>query len=147
MITFLALLISQSFAQTLSIQAPCSEDFIWSQNLRELPQNLGQATLLSLKSSGLQFLGTERGINQIDQSPIGLEAMEVVSANEIYSYGWCYSVNGTVQEVYPHEISLRETDQVMWFYGFAHFKNGEWLSQCENSSLRAHSPFCLNLSY
>lgn len=143
MIIFI-LLIASSLAQTLSIKTPCSQQLLWSQALSELPKNLATATLATLEASGLQYLGTEQGITQINHSPLGLAAIEIISATEMYSYGWCYQINGVIPEVYPHEIELNPDDQVLWFYGFAHYQNGEWISQCEDSILRSQEKFCQN---
>jgi hypothetical protein len=144
MLFFFFLTILLSSAQTISVIAPCSNQILWRQELSELPRNLGVATVTSLEASGLQFQGTERGINQINHSPIGRGSMEIISATEMYSYGWCYSVNGVIPEGYPHEIELNADDQVVWFYGFAHYQNGEWISQCEDSILRRQQKFCQN---
>ncbi len=146
MITFITLLITQALAQTLTIKAPCSGQILWRQELSELPQNLGKATLVSLEASGLQYQGTEQGINQINHSPIGRRAIELVSATEMYSYGWCYQINGVIPEVYPQQIELSPQDEVVWFYGFAHYLNGAWVSQCEDSMTRAQTPFCQNIN-
>lgn len=141
---FFILLFAPSFAQTISVKAPCSNDILWRQDLSELPQNLGKATIATLTASGLQYQGTEQGINQINHSPIGLAAMEIISANQMYSYGWCYQINGVIPEVYPQEIELSSQDEVVWFYGFARLENGQWISQCEDSSLRRQQKFCQN---
>ena len=145
MIILLALFMSQSFAQTISIQAPCSDKVLWQQELQTLPLNLGEATIQALNTSGLQYQGNERGINQIHQSPLGLAALEILSDNEMISYGWCFQVNGVVPEIYADEIELNPRDEVLWFYGFAHYKNGDWISQCENSASRAASEFCSDI--
>ena len=123
MFILIHLLITLGFAQTLTIKAPCSNQVLWHQELRDLPQNLGAATMATLEASGLQYLGSEKGINQIDHSPIGRDAIEFISPTEMYSYGWCYQINGVIPEVYPQEIELTSQDEVVWFYGFAHYKN------------------------
>ena len=144
MLIFFTFFITQALSQTLTIKAPCSNDILWRQDLSELPQNLGKATITTLTASGLQYQGTEQGINQINNSPMGLAAMEVISATEMYSYGWCYQINGVIPEVYPQEIELSSQDEVVWFYGFARLENGQWISQCEDSSLRRQQKFCHN---
>ena len=63
------------------------------------------------------------------------KAIEIVSENEMYAYGWCYSVNGFEPNVYPHEVFINPEgdDQIIWWFGFAHYLNGQWLSMCEPS--------------
>lgn len=103
---------------------------------------VGDATVAFLLDNAIDFQGTTRGLNSVLNSPVGLEALDVVGDNEMYAYGWCYSVNGVSPEVFADQVSLGEEDEILWWYGFAHFKDGQWLSQCVPSYQRVPSSLC-----
>lgn len=76
-------------------------------------------------------------------TPIGEQALEIISRREMRSYGWCYAVDGIVPEAYPRDFSLDETHKrVEWFFGYAFYDSGEWLSQCERLYLNPHPFIC-----
>ena len=56
--------------------------------------------------------------------------LEILSEREMKAYGWCYSINGEVPEAFPDEVALGPQDKVVWFFAYAHYLAGEWISQC-----------------
>lgn len=93
--------------------------------------NLGALTVKALDLLKIPYLGNERGIHTIFNTPVGDEALEIISDREMKAYGWCFTVNDRLEEVYPDEIDIYEDKvNIHWFYGYAHYLAGEWIGQC-----------------
>jgi len=126
---------------SLMLAAQISMEFIGPCSARPLlqatlsnssAQNVGLATIDTLDRFEADYQGTEAGLNSAFGTPTGMEAMEIISDTEIRSYGWCFEVDGQVPEMFAHHIPLATVKhQVRWFYGYAHYMNGQWVSQCE----------------
>lgn len=96
-----------------------------------LPQTAGQVTVHFLEKNQIPFVGDADGIVSIYS--LGSD-LEVLSDTEMKAYGWCYSVNGVVPEDFVHKINITESNtEIIWFYGYAHYKLGEWIAQCVRS--------------
>lgn len=129
-------------AGSISFVGPCSEKPIFSKKLNSYEGNsVGHLTLNILKTYSIPFQGTEQGFNSIFNSPTGMEAMEVLSDTEMLAYGWCYSVNRKEPKSYPNEIILQKGDHIHWWFGYAHYKNAKWISQCVPAFTRKNK-FC-----
>lgn len=116
---------------SVSFVGPCSEGPLYQQEINPSFANVGAVTLHALNQSGLAFEGNERGIHSIQGTPIGLEAMEVISEQEMRAYGWCYEVDGIAPEEFPHQVAITaDTKKIRWYFAYAHFLNGEWIAQC-----------------
>ncbi len=97
----------------------------------DLGKSLGQLTIEMLDLYQVDYQGSELGLNSVLNSPVGLDALVIISDQEIKSYGWCFSYNDIIPEIYANEIEIKSThDQILWFWGYAHFLNGKWISQC-----------------
>ena len=136
------ILVSSAFALNIEFVGPCDGHPFLSESLPAgEDDNVGELTVSVLERSHIPFQGSERGLNQVLNSPVGLEAMEVISDNEMLSYGWCFEIDGQIPELYLNEIKLDNSiHHIRWFYGYAHYLNGEWISQCQES-FRRKSPF------
>jgi hypothetical protein len=109
--------------------------------------NVGDLSLKVLEDNRVPYKGTSQGINQIFNSPIGFEALEILNDHEMLSYGWCYEIDNVIPEVYPNELVITKSTQVItWFYGYGHYLNSKWISQCEKSYLRQSPQICSDLS-
>jgi hypothetical protein len=76
-------------------------------------------------------------------TPTGEDALEILSRRQMRSYGWCYTVDGVAPEVYPSDFLIEETTGVIeWFFGYAFYDSGEWLSQCEPLHLSPYPFIC-----
>lgn len=133
-----------SYAIEIQILGPCFPTPLFIKNINKTNStNIGEFTIQVLEKFEIPYKGTSAGINQIYNTPIGMDAMEVISDNEMMAYGWCYEVDGKLSEVLANEFPLNKTiKQIRWFYGYAHYLNGEWISQCEKSYLRRSPQFC-----
>jgi len=123
---------SDIYAARLVVQDPCAQT-PWLEVVVENASNqtVGQVSVSALESSSLPFTGSERGILSINDSVSGEQALEVVSPVEMKAYGWCFSVNQRVPDAFPHEVLLESSEDVVyWFFAYAHYKDGDWISMC-----------------
>lgn len=128
----LALLFSLSAnAVELKFIGPCSDEFIMKVNVTDVYENVGMLTINTLSKFSIPHQGTPEGLVSAFETPVGDDAIEVISDEELRAYGWCFAVDGVAPEVYPHEAPVTpETKSVVWTYGFARFYKGEWVTQC-----------------
>lgn len=134
------LLSSSSWAASVSFIGPCDEKPVIQENLKVvLGESVGSYTIRFLETFGVDHIGSERGINSIINTPT---AMEIISDREMNAYGWCYRVNGFSPEVYPNEFKVQEGDEVVWWFGYAHYLEGQWLTQCSPSYERKPEFLC-----
>ena len=127
-------MLSFILAAGLSIEfiGPCSVRPLLQASLPVSSSNVGQASVATLENFEIAFQGNESGLNSAFGTPTGMAALEILSDNEMRSYGWCYSIDGAVPEVFPNAIPLTHVQrEVRWFFAYAHYLNGEWVSQCE----------------
>lgn len=100
----------------------------------EATETLGALTIKVLDDSGLEYLGNERGIHSILETPIGDEAIEVISDTEMKVFGWCFEVDGQLPVFLADQVQLQPTTKIVeWFFGYARYKEGEWVSYCSRS--------------
>ena len=139
---FLLSLISfSSMAATLEVIGACSKKPLLSIEGQNHFETVGDFTLHYFQKNRIPFQGNERGMNSIFNTPVGLDAMEVLSDTQMRSYGWCYRVNGKVPDVYADEIILNDGDHIEWFFAYAWYDKG-WISMC-NPAYEVKSPqFC-----
>ena len=128
-----ALLSFSAHALTIEFVGPCShKPLISSQVSATAAKSVGELTIATLERFRVPHAGAAQGLNTAFNTPIGMDAMEVISDVEMRSYGWCYAVDNAIPELFPNQIPLNSKMQkITWFYGFAHYYKGQWLSQCE----------------
>ncbi|MBC7531761.1 MAG: hypothetical protein H7318_09300 [Oligoflexus sp.] len=121
------------FGASLTIGDPCStKPWLTTSVEKAVGTSVGKITIDALDANSIAYLGTDAGISSIKDSVLGMNAMEVVSPTELRAYGWCYRINGIEPSLYANEVFLTsELDEIEWFFGFAHYKDGEWISMCE----------------
>lgn len=133
------------YAGSISFIGPCSETPLFILNFEMTSaRDVGELTIQTLEQHQIPYIGSEMGMNSIFNTPTGIDAMEIISDSEMLAYGWCYKVNDFEPAQYPHEISISSDDHIVWWFGYAHYKDGQWISQCEPSYLRSPSKFCKN---
>jgi hypothetical protein len=132
-----------TYALRVEFIGPCDSRPFLSRDYTSSPNDtIGDVTINLLQNAGIPFLGDSKGINQIYNSPIGLDAMEVISNNEMLAYGWCYELDGKILESYPDEVKVGHGKKLKWFYGYAHYLDGIWIAQCLASHLRRSLFMC-----
>lgn len=131
-LAFLSILFAtQAFTQLSIISHDNTSSFNYQLKDSDIGSSVGELTIKMLIEYEVPFQGSEQGLNSILNSPTGLDAMVMISESEMKAYGWCYKVNGVAPELFPHEILIEdESDEILWFWGYAHYQNGEWIAQC-----------------
>lgn len=132
-----------AFAVQLEIGDPCANrsKLKFHESLVGRGPSVGEFTLNQLRKNGVPFVGTVDGLSSILGTPTA--DVEKVSSNEFYAYGWCYELNRVQPALQPGQVRIqRDSDLVYWFYGYAHFKNGQWLTVCEPAYTRPSKAYC-----
>lgn len=134
-----------AMAVQMEFVGPCSEKPLYSVNISSrTAKEVGTLTIEALDRAKIQYQGVPQGFNQIFNSPLGLDALEILSDEEMLSYGWCFEVDGKVTEDFADQISLKGVKKIQWFFGFAHYVKGEWKSFCQKAYLRRSEFLCGN---
>ena len=124
------------------IENPCTKKIYFEKKDIKKVGNVGEFTIDFLKRNKINFVGNEQGLNSVFNTVIGMDALEVISDYEMRAYGWCFKVDDMIAEDYPNKIQLNENSKVNWYLGFAHYLNGEWVSQCEKISNDINFKIC-----
>ena len=132
---FFSLISLSNLATTFEVEDPCSGKALYLKKSFGRFDNLGAMTVSILDESSLEYVGNELGIHKIGETPVGDDALEIINRLEMRSYGWCYSVDGNVPEVLPPQFKLTGKEKrIVWYFGYAYYRAGEWLSQCQKVS-------------
>lgn len=128
-----ALLRGMDPSVTFELAEPCSTKLALQRRIDASGTNVGALTVKLLEEANIPFLGNAEGMNSIFGTPTGLGALEVLSEKEMRSFGWCYEVNGRQPDQMPSAITLRGGEIVRWFFGYALYRDGQWVTYCEPS--------------
>lgn len=127
----LSLFALSASALQFSVTELCEEKVFFQTELTPQNKTLGQLTVEILNLNKISFQGDASGIKSIAQSPVGDEALEVLSDFEMRAYGWCVAVDGKELDRMPDEVLITSaTKEIKWFYAFAFYDRGEWKSFC-----------------
>ena len=120
------------FANTISFVGPCSSDPLLEETFQLKTESyLGEVSIKSLENNKVPYLGNERGLNSIYNTPTGSQAIEVVSDETLRAYGWCFSINGEIPDKMPDEIELTgEGNEIIWFFAFSTSTRNQWVDYC-----------------
>lgn len=116
-----------------AVTGPCDQKPILNIDVQTQSKTVGEFTVNTLITNKFEFIGDDQKIESIAGTPVGSEALEIISRSEMRAYGWCFYVDGKEPEVYPHEMSMKGVGSVHWLFAYAHYKDGEWLSMCNPS--------------
>ena len=131
-------------ASRIIIEDPCSME-PWLDKIvkTSLGRNVGEISVATFDAHQILYVGAEAGINSIRNSVTGDQAIEVLSDNEMRAYGWCFSVNGVQPDEYPNKVKVKsESDIIRWFFGYAHYRDGKWISYCSPTNILRPSYIC-----
>lgn len=128
---FLSLIVLGSLnahALTFKVIGKNSEILFSADTEVSVPQTVGQISVELFNKNQIPFIGDIDGIASVH----GIESeLDLISDTDMKAYGWCYSVNGSVPEDFVHKVSITTQEtELVWFYGYAYFNSGEWVSQC-----------------
>lgn len=135
----------KSYAITYKVIGPCSStpEFLGSYEVSDFSTNVGMYSLNIFDKTPIPYLGTESGFNSILGTPTGDGAIEILSDTKMRAYGWCYSVNGVKPDVIPQDYFFKtQDDELVWFYGYSTYDDGEWVDYCVPSFTVKASQFC-----
>jgi len=144
LLTSVFFLSHQAVAVTFQIQSLCSESYTLNTDIiATTDDSVGGVTIRALDRSGLPYSGSAEGIVSINNSPTGDGALEVISPTHMRAYGWCYSINGVEPNAMPNEVSItNNNDHIKWYYGFAEYKDGDWITYCTPTHLARPAFIC-----
>lgn len=134
---FILSFLSLQGARALEVKVlePCSDKVLYQKKWTKSFDNVGIATVRSFDELKVPYVGNDFGIHSIHGTPVGDDALEIISRMEMRSYGWCYKVDDELPEVLPINFPLEsEHKTITWYFGFARYLRGEWVSQCESVS-------------
>lgn len=121
---------ANSFALDFNVYGPCSDKPLLSEKVElKADSNAGAVTIDLLNKFDIPYLGTEMGMNSIFNTPVGLDAMEIISDAKMRSHGWCYSINGEGPSVYPNEVYVGNEDSITWYFCYISYDAGVWDSE------------------
>lgn len=121
------------WAITVEIKNPCGgPPWLLTQHKLEDPKSVGALTLEIFDQAQINYLGSELGINSINNTPTGSDALEVISDRQMRAYGWCYAIDNEVSGGLAHEQMIdNNQSHLVWFFGFAYYLDGDWVTMCE----------------
>lgn len=118
-------------AATIEILNPTGKSVFQKQASLIGQESIGSFSLRILNAAQalgeVKFTGDEDGIEMINGFS---NDTKVISNTEIKAFGWCFSVNRTVPQTMANETPMTNEAAVVWFYGYAYYKNGGWQPGC-----------------
>ena len=143
---FTLLISITTYGGVIEFVGPCSEQPLISKSfdISQGQDSVGEITLQTLFKNNIPFTGSSQGFSSILDTPTGMGAIEVISDTEMMAYGWCYKVNDFEPAEFPDQVFVRQDDRIQWWFGYAHYKAGKWITQCTPSYLRRSQQFCTN---
>ncbi len=148
LVALFTLISTNTFALDFQIVDSCSKSPVFSTVVTDSYETVGELSLGTLEKNSIQNLSSQFGISQMLNSPLGIDAMEVLSDTVMRSHGWCYSVDGEVPELLMNEFTLTGEEKVItWFMGYSTYignmQTGEavWEGQCIPSNSLPQAPF------
>ncbi len=101
--------------------------------------SLGDLTVKMFVENEIPFRGSAQGISQIYDSPVGDQALEVLSSAQMRAYGWCVHVDDNEPSEMPDQVIITSiVKKVTWFYAYSFYDEGVWKDYC-TASWKEHS--------
>jgi hypothetical protein len=117
---------TQASAFEFTITDICENKLVLNENIEILNDvSAGDLTLYMFKQYEIPYIGNIDSISSIFNTKTGLDSYEVI-------FGWCYEIDGVQPDVFMSQVTIDPTvhKKMNWFYGYAHYKEGEWLTYC-----------------
>jgi len=128
-IIFVLITQSISYAYTLRVFDQNKKTILTISEQFDTPaKNVYQVTQTALDQATIPYQSSEQGFYSINNI---LPTTNFISDTEFKTYGWCFTVNKVLVETQAIETNINDTDEIEWFYGYAHYRNGQWLGMCE----------------
>ncbi|MFN8369329.1 MAG: DUF4430 domain-containing protein [Bacteriovoracaceae bacterium] len=141
----LSLILSTSlYALDFTIIGPCNKEPLFNKKFNITKEvNLGELSVEILTKNQIPFKGASDGINSIYNTPVGMDAIEIVSDTKMRAYGWCYSIDGVVPDVMPDQVPvLKDAKKILWWFAYSTNDMGKWIDYCVPSYNVRATQFC-----
>jgi hypothetical protein len=147
--TLLSLIVISFYSATasavvLDVIGACSKKPVYSGIFKtDISESIGKISVDIFEANKIPYIGSENGMNSIINSPMGDEAIEVLSNTKMRVHGWCFSINGIIPDVTADKIHVtNQSDYISWFYAFSTYDKGEWTDYCIPSYTVKSPQFC-----
>lgn len=111
--------------------------------ITDTSESVGKISVDIFEANQIPYIGSEEALAMIANSPMGLDAMEVLSDTKMRAYGWCFSVNGQIPELLASKVYLTsQDDYISWFYAYSTYDSGIWRDYCVPSYRLKSKQFC-----
>ncbi len=119
-------------AVTLEVTAKNNVLLLHSSYEHILPSTVGKISVDVFDKESIPYKGGAYVISQLfELGGRGADDIEIISESEMKAYGWCFSINGDVPNTMPDMTDvIDQNSKIVWFYAYAHYKNGAWIGQC-----------------
>lgn len=109
----------------------------------DISDSVGKISVDIFEANNIPYIGSEEGMSMIANSPMGLDAMEVLSDTKMRAYGWCFSINGVIPDVLASKSYVTsQNDYISWFYAYSTYDTGIWTDYCVPSYKLKAEQFC-----
>lgn len=131
----LVCLVNKAYALEVEVVGPCDpkpalEVYV---DLKE-EITLGDLTVKVLNDNRVPYKGDTQGIAQIYDSPMGRDAIEILSSTTMRAYGWCVHLDDKEPAEMPDQVKvLPRVKKISWFYAYSLQDNGVWKDYCTPS--------------
>lgn len=144
----LTLITNAAAAVTFQVRSLCSDAFTVDADINATTSDhVGGITIKGLEEAGVPYVGSAEGISSIGDSPSGDKAMEIISSTHMRAYGWCFSINGVEPAAMPDKVNITSnSDVIQWYYGFAEYKDGQWITYCTPTHQAKPAYICAEIS-
>ena len=131
-------------AVTFSVVGPCSHESVYSGSFKtDLDESVGATSIDIFQAHNIPYKGSDSGMSSILDTPVGDEAIEILSDTKMRAYGWCFSINGVIPDVLSSEISFtKQNDHLNWFFAYSTYDQGVWTDYCVPSHKIKAQQFC-----
>lgn len=140
---------SMAFSTTASavyfdVIGACSNKPVYAGSFKtDITESVGIISIDIFETHKIPFIGTENGMNSIIGTPVGDDAIEVISDTKLRAYGWCFSINGLIPDILSSQAYLtKQNDYISWFYAFSTYESGAWVDYCVPSHTIKAAQFC-----
>ncbi len=131
-------------AAEIEVIGPCSPAPVYAHLFTaNFSLSLGKNTVIVFDALNVNYVGNEIGMHSILNTPVGNEAIEILSETSMRAYGWCFTINGAIPDELAGQVKLSsQNDKIAWFFAFSTYESGKWLDYCVPSFTVRSQQFC-----
>jgi hypothetical protein len=130
-------------AATFEVRDPCKDQIVFSGEQKiESETSVGAFSVQVFDRDQIPYFGSELGMNSILNTPVDQTNIEFPAPKELRVYGWCFSLNGVEPVDMPDKVKMKDGDKLVWFYGYAYWKDREWKTYCSPAFEQPLQVYC-----